>query len=38
MREMAEVATRSQTQAWEVIQKRFRENMADMTKLMQPPK
>ena len=38
MREMAEVATKSQTQAWEVIQKRFRENLADMMKLMQPPK
>lgn len=38
MREMAEVAAKSQTQAWEVIQKRFRENLADMMKLMQPPK
>jgi len=38
MREMAEVAAKSQTQAWEVIQKRFRENLADMMKMMQPPK
>jgi phasin family protein len=38
MREMAEMAAKSQTQAWEVIQKRFRENLADMMKMMQPPK
>ncbi len=38
MREMAELTAKSQTQAWEVIQKRFRENLADMMKLMQPPK
>jgi len=38
MREMAEMAAKSQTQAWEVMQKRFRENLADMMKLMQPPK
>lgn len=38
MREMAEMAAKSQTQAWEVMQKRFRENLADMMKMMQPPK
>ena len=38
MREMAEVAAKSQAQAWEVIQKRFQENLAELRNLMQPPK
>ena len=38
MRELAEMAQKSQTQAWEVIQKRFHENLANMRNLMQPPK
>jgi len=38
MRELAEMAAKSQTQAWEVIQKRFHENLANMRNLMQPPK
>ena len=36
MRELAELAVRSQTQAWEVIQKRTQENIAELTRLMQP--
>ena len=38
MRELAEMAQKSQAQAWEVIQKRFHENLADLRNLMQPPK
>lgn len=38
MREMAEVTARTQTQAWELIQKRVQENIADLRNLMQPPK
>ena len=38
MREMAEVAARAQTTAWEMMQKRFQENLADFRNLMQPPK
>ena len=38
MRELAEMAQKSQTQAWEVIQKRFQENLAEFRNLMQPPK
>jgi hypothetical protein len=36
MREMAEAAAKSQTQAWEVIQKRTQENIAELTRMMQP--
>jgi phasin family protein len=38
MREMAEVTARTQTQAWELIQKRVQENLAELRNLMQPPK
>ena len=38
MRELAEAAAKSQTQAWEVIQKRTQENIAQITRQMQPPK
>jgi len=38
MRELAETAAKAQTQAWEVIQKRFQENLADLRDLLQPPK
>jgi phasin family protein len=38
MRELAEMAAKAQTQAWEVIQKRFEENLADLRSLLQPPK
>ena len=38
MRELAEMAAKAQTQAWEVIQKRFQENLADLRNLLQPPK
>ena len=36
MRELAEMATKSQTQAYEVLNKRFQENLEEMRKLMQP--
>ena len=38
MRELAEITARSQAQAWEAMQKRFHENLAEFRKLMQPPK
>jgi phasin family protein len=38
MRELAELAVKAQTQAWEVIQKRFQENLADLSNLLQPQK
>ena len=38
MRELAEMAAKSQTQAWEVMQKRFQENLAEFRNLMRPPK
>ena len=38
MRELAEMAAKAQTQAWAVIQKRFQESLADLRKLLQPPK
>jgi phasin family protein len=36
MRELAEMATKSQSQAYEVLNKRFQENLEEMRKLMQP--
>ena len=36
MRELAEMATRSQSQAYEVLNKRFQENLEEMRKMMQP--
>ena len=38
MRELAELAVKAQTQAWEVIQKRFQENIADLSNLLRPQK
>jgi phasin family protein len=38
MRELAEMAAKAQTQAWEVVQKRFQENLADLKSLLLPPK
>ena len=38
MRELAEMAAKAQTEAWELIQKRFQENLADLRNLLQPPK
>jgi phasin family protein len=38
MRELAELAVKAQTQAWEVIQKRFQENLADLSNLLRPQK
>jgi phasin family protein len=38
MRELAEMAAKAQTQAWEVVQKRFQENLADLRSLLQPSK
>ena len=38
MRELAEAASKAQTQAWETIQKRFQENLDDLRDLLQPPK
>lgn len=35
MREMAELATRSQSQAFDTVNKRFQENLAELRKLMQ---
>jgi phasin family protein len=34
MRELAEMATKSQTQAWEVINRRFHENLEELKQLM----
>ena len=36
MRELAEIATTSQTQAWNVINKRFQENLEELRRLAQP--
>ena len=36
MRELAEMAAKSQTQAYEVLNKRFQENLEEMRKMMQP--
>ena len=36
MRELAEMATQSQTQAWEVVNRRFHENLEELKKLMHP--
>lgn len=38
MRALAELAVKAQTQAWEVIQKRFQENIADLSNLLRPQK
>jgi phasin family protein len=38
MRELAEMAAKAQTQAWEVVQQRFQENLADLRSLLQPSK
>jgi phasin family protein len=38
MRELAEMAAKAQTEAWEVVQKRFQENLADLRSLLVPPK
>src|SRR5262245_13455692 len=38
MRELAEMASKAQTEAWEVVQKRFQENLADLRSLLVPPK
>jgi phasin family protein len=36
MRELAEMATQSQSQAWEVVSRRFHENLEELKKLMLP--
>ena len=36
MRELAELATKSQTQAWEGVNRRFHENLEELKKLMHP--
>jgi phasin family protein len=36
MRELAEIATKSQTQAWDVVNKRFHENLEELRQSMQP--
>jgi phasin family protein len=36
VRELAEMATTSQTQAWNVINKRFQENLEELRHLAQP--
>jgi phasin family protein len=36
MRELAEMATTSQTQAWNVINQRFQENLEELRRLAQP--
>ena len=36
MRELAEMATKSQTQAWEVVNRRFHENLEELKTLMHP--
>jgi len=36
MRELAEMATKSQAQAWDVINKRFQENLKELRHLGQP--
>lgn len=35
MRELAEMATKSQTHAWEVVNRRFHENLEELKNLMQ---
>ncbi|HEX5611006.1 MAG TPA: TIGR01841 family phasin [Burkholderiales bacterium] len=36
MRELAEMATRSQAQTYEILNRRFQENLDELRKLMQP--
>jgi len=36
MRELAEMASKSQAQTYEVLNRRFQENLEDLRKLMQP--
>ena len=36
MRELAEMATTSQSQAWEVVNRRFHENLEQLKKLTHP--
>jgi len=36
MRELAEMASKSQTQTYEVLNRRFQENLEELRKLMQP--
>ena len=36
MRELAEMATKSQSEAWEVVTRRFHENLEELKKLMHP--
>ena len=36
MRELAEIATKSQSDAWEVVTRRFHENLEEIKRLMQP--
>lgn len=36
MRELAEMAAKSRDEAWEIVNKRFQENLADLRKLLQP--
>jgi len=36
MRELAEIATKSQSEAWEVVTRRFHQNLEELKKLMQP--
>src|SRR5262245_10281341 len=38
MRELAEMAAKAQTEAWEVVQKRFQQNLAELRSLLLPPK
>jgi len=35
MRELADMATKSQTQAWEIVNRRFHENLEELKQLMQ---
>jgi hypothetical protein len=36
MRELAEMATKSQSEAWEVVTRRFHENLDELKSLMHP--
>ena len=36
MRELAEMATKSQSEAWEVVTRRFHENLEELKQLMHP--
>ena len=36
MRELAEIATKSQSEAWEVVARRFHENLEELKQLMHP--